>query len=90
VGLLVLDHEWIDQLYVDSGLTGHGIGSLLIELAKREKPNCLRARTFVSNPGAQRFYLRHEFREVARTDGSGNEEQAPDIEYEWVAVPRGI
>jgi hypothetical protein len=33
--------------------------------------------------GAQRFYLRHGFVEVERTDGAGNEEHAPDIQYGW-------
>jgi hypothetical protein len=34
---------------------------------------------FVENPGAQRFYQRAGFYEVARTDGSDNEELIPDI-----------
>jgi hypothetical protein len=42
--------------------------------------------TFVSNLGAQRFYLRHGFVEVERTDGAANEEHAPDILYEWSAA----
>jgi hypothetical protein len=32
---------------------------------------------------AQRFYLRQGFHEVERTDGSRNEEGAPDILYAW-------
>jgi GNAT superfamily N-acetyltransferase len=83
VGMLVLDAEWIDQLYVDPDLTGGGIGAELIAVAKRERPAGLRLWTFVSNVDAQRFYVRHGFREVERTDGSGNEEGAPDIQYEW-------
>ncbi len=81
VGLLVLDGEWIDQLYVDPALTGRGIGTRLLQVAKRERPQGLRLWTFVSNTGAQRFYERNGFTEIDRTDGSRNEEGAPDIQY---------
>lgn len=87
VALMVLDADWIDQLYVEPQLTGAGIGSELIEVAKRARPDGLRLWTFVSNEGAQRFYLRHGFREVERTDGSHNEEGAPDIQYAWTPTP---
>jgi GNAT superfamily N-acetyltransferase len=82
-GILVLEGEWVDQLHVDPALTGRGIGSMLLELAKQERPSGLRLWTFVTNEGAQRFYARHGFTEVERTDGSGNEERAPDIQYRW-------
>jgi GNAT superfamily N-acetyltransferase len=84
-GLLVLDRDCLEQLYVDPDLTGQGVGGTLMALAKRERPGCLRLWTFVSNLSAQRFYLRHGFREVERTDGSRNEEHAPDIQYVWTA-----
>jgi GNAT superfamily N-acetyltransferase len=83
VGMLVLEEDWIEQLYVDPELTGAGIGAELVAVAKRERAGGLRLWTFVSNEGAQRFYLRHGFREVERTDGSGNEEGVPDIQYAW-------
>ena len=38
VGLLVLDEDWLEQLYVEPTLTGPGIGSELIGLAKRARP----------------------------------------------------
>jgi GNAT superfamily N-acetyltransferase len=82
-GILVLDRNWLEQLYVDPDLTGRGVGRILMALAKRERPDGLRLWTFVSNVGAQRFYLRHGFHEVERTDGARNEEHAPDIRYEW-------
>jgi ribosomal protein S18 acetylase RimI-like enzyme len=83
VGILVLDDEWIDQLYVEPQLTDRGIGGQLLSVAKRERPDGLRLWTFVSNDGAQRFYERHGFVEVERTDGSHNEEGAPDIQYAY-------
>jgi len=83
VGLLVLDGGWIDQLYVAPDHLGRGIGSRLLEVAKRERPDGLRLWMFVSNTGAQRFYARHGFSEVQRTDGCWNEEGAPDIQLAW-------
>jgi GNAT superfamily N-acetyltransferase len=82
VGLLVLEDDWVDQLYVAPTLTGRAIGAELIGLAKRERPNGLRLWTFESNRGAQRFYARHGFRPTARTPGE-NEEGAPDVLYVW-------
>jgi GNAT superfamily N-acetyltransferase len=88
VGMLVLEGDWIDQLYVDPDLTGAGIGAELIAVAKRRRPDGLRLWTFVSNEAAQRFYLRHGFHEVERTDGSRNEEGVPDIQYAWDPLER--
>jgi GNAT superfamily N-acetyltransferase len=81
-GLLVLDSDWVDQLYIEPELTGRGIGSELLEVAKRERPGRLRLWTFESNLGARRFYERHGFIARDRTDGD-NEEGAPDVLYEW-------
>ena len=83
VGILVLEGRWVDQLYVEPGLTGRGIGGRLLDVAKRERPDGLRLWTFASNVRAQRFYERHGFTEAERTDGRGNEERAPDILYVW-------
>jgi ribosomal protein S18 acetylase RimI-like enzyme len=81
LGLLVLEGGWIDQLYVDPKRTGRGIGSRLVEIAKRERS--LRLWTFASNGRAQRFYEGHGFVELGRTNGAENEEHARDIQYGW-------
>ena len=81
-GFLVLDEDWVDQLYVEPSRTGLGIGTALLDLAKRERPAGLRLWTFESNVGARRFYERHGFSARDRTDGD-NEEGAPDILYVW-------
>ncbi|WP_203779053.1 GNAT family N-acetyltransferase [Actinoplanes philippinensis] len=83
LAVLVLDDDGIDQLYVDPSATGRGLGSRLVELAKSRRPGGLQLWTFASNVRAQRFYLRHGFIEAETTDGSGNEEKAPDIRYVW-------
>ena len=83
VAVLALSDDWIDQLYVAPGHTGQGIGTRLVDLARRRRPEGLQLWTFASNVGAQRFYERHGFVAVETTDGSGNEEGAPDIRYVW-------
>ena len=85
VGILVLDGEWVDQLYVEPAMTGEGIGTQLVSFAKRRRPAGLQLWTFASNVGAQRFYERHGFVVADRTDGRDNEERAPDVLYAWPA-----
>jgi len=75
----------IDQLYVDPPTQGHGLGSRLVDVAKQRYPVGLQLWTFQINATAQRFYERHGFLAVDRTDGSGNEEREPDIRYRWRA-----
>ena len=75
----------IDQLYVDPSAQGHGLGSRLVDVAKRRYPVGLELWTFQVNVTAQRFYERHGFVAIDRTDGSGNEEREPDIRYRWRA-----
>ncbi len=84
VGYLVLDPEWLDSLYVRSDLTGRGIGGVLLDLAKSLRPEGFGLWVFESNEGARRFYRRHGLVELRRTDGSDNEEHAPDIELAWL------
>ena len=80
--LMVLDHEWIEQLYVEPVSTGSGIGGALLEHAMRLRPAGLKLWTFQSNLGAGRFYEVHGFFATVSTTGE-NEEQAPDVCYEW-------
>jgi ribosomal protein S18 acetylase RimI-like enzyme len=83
VGLLVLAETELEQLYLDPEGRGHGLGNRFIELAKQRRPDGLSLRTFQVNEPARRFYERHGFAEAGRTDGSGNEEREPDIQYVW-------
>lgn len=82
VALLVLDEDWIDQLYVAPGHTGRGLGTELLNVAKVQRPQHLRLWTFQANQRARRFYERHGFTATETTDGD-NEEGAPDVLYEW-------
>lgn len=81
-GILVLEGDWIDQLYVDPDHTDCGIGARLLEVAKAQRPAGLRLWTFDANVRARRFYERHGFVPTASTTGD-NEEGAADLRYEW-------
>jgi len=82
IALMVLNQEWIDQLYVDPPVTRRGVGGALVEHAKRLRPTGLKLWTFQSNLDARRFYEAHGFVATATTEDN-NEEHAPDVCYEW-------
>jgi GNAT superfamily N-acetyltransferase len=87
VGLLTIstgaDAGWIEHLYVLPTRVGRGIGTRLLALARQRLPAPIRLYTFQENHRARRFYESRGFRASAFGDGSGNEEQCPDILYEW-------
>ena len=89
IGYLVLDPAWLDSLYVRPGRTGQGIGSILLDLAKALRPSGFELWVFESNVPARTFYARRGLVDLERTDGSGNEEQAPDIKMAWAGRGRG-
>jgi ribosomal protein S18 acetylase RimI-like enzyme len=88
VGMMAVSQSdgigWIDHLYLLPSAVGRGIGTRLLEHAKSVLGSPIRLYTFQANHGARRFYERHGFRVVALGDGSHNEEQCPDVLYEWV------
>ncbi len=82
LGFLARDGAEICSLYLAPGTCGQGIGKALLNKAKAAEPQ-LWLRAFVANRGARRFYQREGFQEVARGNGSDNEEGLPDIRFEW-------
>ena len=84
VGLMVLDHGRLEQLYLDPAWMGRGLGDRFIELAKQRGTD-LDLWCFAVNEPARRFYERHGFVAVETTDGRGNHEGEPDIRYCWTA-----
>jgi ribosomal protein S18 acetylase RimI-like enzyme len=82
VGILAFQNEEISQLYIHPDFQGQGIGSKLLNIAKDKSSGKLWLFTFEVNLKAQRFYEKHGFRIIGR--GFENEENLPDIKYEWV------
>ncbi len=82
---LRLTEEWLDDLYVVPGHARRGIGSALLETAKALRPGGFGLWVFETNAPARAFYAGHGLVEVERTDGSDNEERAPDIRMTWRA-----
>jgi len=83
VGMMALDGDELDQLYVAPGWTARGIGTRLVELAKRRRPSGLSLYTFQVNERARRFYENRGFVLIDENDGSRNEEHQPDVRYSW-------
>jgi GNAT superfamily N-acetyltransferase len=90
VGVLTLDGDDLDQLYVVPDAAGQGIGSLLVDLAKALRPDGLALWVFQSNTDAQKFYRDRGFAEVRRTAGEANEERVPDVRMVWGNHPEGL
>lgn len=83
LGFAGLQGDWLDDLYVAPGAQGRGIGSALLALVTGLRPQGFGLWVFVSNAPARAFYARHGLVEHETTDGSGNEERAPDVRLAW-------
>lgn len=83
VGYTRFTSTWLDQLFVEPGHAGQGIGTLLLDLVKSLRPDGFALWVFESNEPARRFYRRHGLVELEHTDGSANEERAPDVRMAW-------
>jgi len=84
-GFVAATRETVEHLYVLPGQQGRGAGSVLLERAKARSAGVLRLWAFQRNERARCFYERRGFRAVRFGDGSQNEENEPDVLYEWRA-----
>jgi GNAT superfamily N-acetyltransferase len=89
LGHIALREAWVDQLYILPSAQRRGIGSKLLRLAQ-EQNELLNLWTFQCNVPARIFYECHGFRQVEKTDGNRNEEQEPDILYQWARPERSL
>ena len=83
VGYARWTSTWLDDLYVHPDHQGHGVGTALFELVASTRPDGFCLWVFESNAPARAFYARHGCLELERTDGSANEEGAPDVRVAW-------
>ncbi|GAW51421.1 MULTISPECIES: GNAT family N-acetyltransferase [unclassified Nocardioides] len=74
---------WLDDLYVAPPYARRGVGSALLEVVKAQRPGGFCLWVFEMNTPARDFYARHGLVELEHTDGSANEEQAPDLRMAW-------
>jgi ribosomal protein S18 acetylase RimI-like enzyme len=81
VGVNAYNESEISQLYVHVDYQGLGIGQILLDQAKAKSSGYLTLYTFEVNQLAQRFYEKNGFVVIGR--GHENEENLPDIQYEW-------
>ena len=81
-GLLAIEGDQIDQLYVEPGDQGGGVGTALLAQAKQRHPRGLSLFTFQRNARARAFYEARGFRAV-RLGVSPAPESEPDVRYEW-------
>jgi GNAT superfamily N-acetyltransferase len=81
-GMMALQGEWIEQLYISPTHQRRGHGSRLLELAQATRAT-LALWTFETNVAARCFYETQGFTQ-AGAPSSDNEEGAPAICYRWV------
>ncbi|MCM3213636.1 GNAT family N-acetyltransferase [Niallia taxi] len=81
VGMIAYNDREISQLYIHLEYQGIGIGRTLLDKAKAQSSGKLTLYTFEVNEKAQRFYEKQRFEIINR--GHENEENLPDIQYEW-------
>ncbi|WP_223587560.1 GNAT family N-acetyltransferase [Neobacillus bataviensis] len=81
VGMIAYNEREISQLYIHYDYQGIGIGQTLLDKVKEQSSGSLTLYTFEVNENAQRFYEKNGFKIISR--GHENEENLPDIQYEW-------
>ena len=83
VGFVSFSGEYLDCLYLRKSSQNKGYGLALLNEVKRASQGKLALWVLAQNHGASRFYQREGFIETSRGDGSDNEDNLPDIGYEW-------
>lgn len=82
-GFAAIQPGWLDHLYIAPGHQRAGLGTRLLDEAKRLGGAPLRLWAFQRNHPARAFYRQHGFVEEELTDGAANEEREPDVRMLW-------
>jgi GNAT superfamily N-acetyltransferase len=90
VGMMCLNGDWLEQLYVDPEHQSRSVGYGLLYTAKLERPKGFQFWTFQANKRARRFYEKLGCEPVEFTDGRGNEERTPDVRYVYKGKKRRL
>jgi len=84
LGFAVVAGDWLHSLYVAPEAAGQGVGGTLLDLVKALRPDGFCLWVFESNVPAREFYEHRGLVSLERTDGSANEERAPDLRMAWL------
>lgn len=87
IGFIAINESFIGHLYVAHSCQRQGIGTILLNLAKKQSPHNLSLYTFQKNTPARTFYEKHGFQAVKF--GFSPDEGEPDVLYEW-KPPKGV
>lgn len=79
VGYTALAGDVLEHLYLLPDARRLGIGTMLLDEAKKCSPRGLTLHVFQQNSEARAFYDRHGFLVVATSDGSDNMEGLPEL-----------
>jgi len=82
LGMMALQDDFIDQLFVATTAQGQGVGTALLNKALELSPDRLRAFTFQKNRAARAFFEKHNFL-IVDAGLSPTPENEPDLEYVW-------
>ena len=83
VGYVGFTPTWLEDLYVHPAHQRRGIGTLLLDLVRSRLPEGFSLWVFAGNRPALAFYRAHGLVELELSDGSANEEGAPDVRLAW-------
>ena len=83
VGMVAFTPSSVSQLYIDIDSINEGIGTQLLDIAKKESIGSLELYTYQTNLRSRSFYEKHDFKEVAQ--GDTKELNLPDIMYQWTS-----
>ncbi|MFI9720856.1 GNAT family N-acetyltransferase [Streptomyces sp. NPDC052396] len=82
-GYAALAGDVLEQLYLGPEFRRRGLGTLLLDEAKRASPDGLTLHVFARNTEARAFYAHHGFMVLDMDDGSRNMERLPDLRLGW-------
>jgi GNAT superfamily N-acetyltransferase len=83
VGYAALAGDVLEHLYLLPDARRLGIGTLLLDEARRHSPGGISLHVFQQNCDAREFYRRRGFRVVEASDGHGNMEGLPELLLRW-------
>ncbi|MFI1200754.1 GNAT family N-acetyltransferase (plasmid) [Streptomyces sp. BHT-5-2] len=83
IGYAALDGDVLEHLYLCPDVRRQGIGTLLLDEARRHSPDGMSLHVFQQNTDARAFYERRGFTVVDTNDGDRNMENLPDMTLRW-------